>query len=146
MSASTIEFAALVSAVKPRERTDQYKVLSALFYLNAHTAPVTAKQVTELLRLHFGKQIPQNVPDCLRKYKAYVEPRKASPLLWSLTPKGVDRLRALSGLVLATTSDAHSFETDIGIVCALEYPELAAVIGAFGGLSAWKENGLLPGS
>ena len=141
MSANPIEFSALLSAVKPRERTDQYKILSALFYLNAHKSSVTAKQITELLRLHFGKQKPKNVPDCLRKYKAYVEPRNGSPLLWTLSPSGIDRLRTLSGLALTTTPDTQSFETDIGVVCALEYPELSAVVDAFGGSTAWKEIG-----
>jgi nucleoside phosphorylase len=40
-----------------------------------------------------------------------------------------------------TASDAESFGCEIGIVCALEYPELAAVLNAFGGASAWKEVG-----
>jgi hypothetical protein len=42
-----MDFAALISAVKPRERTDQYKVLSALFLLDAHLRPVTSNQIGE---------------------------------------------------------------------------------------------------
>jgi phosphorylase superfamily protein len=137
-----IDFATLLSAVKPRERTDQYKVLAAMYHLDANVSPVTANQVSTLLKLHFGGKVPKNVPDCLRKYKAFVEPvDKGPPLLWSLTSKGLDELRTLSGVALSRVSDKNDFETDIGIVCALEYPELAAVVEALGGTNAWKEVG-----
>jgi nucleoside phosphorylase len=66
---------------------------------------------------------------------------KGPPLRWSLTPRGVDRLRMLSGLALPTTADAGAFQSDIGIVCALEHPELAAVIKSLGGEAAWQEVG-----
>ena len=58
-----------------------------------------------------------------------------------LTSIGVDQLRKLSGLALAGNLDDHDFKTDIGFVCALEHPELMAVIRALGGLKAWKEVG-----
>jgi nucleoside phosphorylase len=58
-----------------------------------------------------------------------------------LPPKGVERLRALSGLALPATSDSENFSSDVGIICALEYPELAAVQKALGGIGAWKEVG-----
>jgi hypothetical protein len=63
------------------------------------------------------------------------------PLLWSLTSNGVKRLRTLSRLALPEVSDAQEFESDIGIICALEYPELSAVIKTFGGAQSWKEIG-----
>jgi nucleoside phosphorylase len=137
-----IEFAALLSAVKPKERSDQYRILAALFHLQAHVAPVSAKQVGDLLRLHCGKKMPSNVNASLRAYTGYVEPVATGTLRsWSLTSKGMDRLRTLSGLALATASDSAAFETDIGIICALEHPELAAVVKVLGGPGAWKEVG-----
>jgi len=55
------DISVLMSAVKPRDRTDQYVVLSALFALEAHVASVTAKQITDLLKLHLGAKAPHNV-------------------------------------------------------------------------------------
>ena len=137
-----IEFAALLSAVKPKERSDQYRILAALFHLQAHVAPVTATQVANLLRLHYGKKMPSNVNASLRAYTGYVEPvAKGSLRSWYLTSKGLDRLRTLSGLALNTASDTTAFGIDIGIICALEYPELTAVVKAFGGPGGWKEVG-----
>src|SRR5881296_45437 len=99
---SQIDFAALVSAVKPSERTDQYRILAALFHLNAHRVPTMAKQLSDLLKLHCGKKAPKNVHASLRAYTGYVEPiEKGPPLLWSLTPKGLNQLRTLSGLALS---------------------------------------------
>jgi nucleoside phosphorylase len=137
-----MEFATLLSAVKPKEQTGQYKILSALFYLNAHTSPVTSSQVLDLLRLHYQKKVPKNIPTALRQYKGYVEPvSKGPPLLWALTQKGLERLRTLSGMPLSRATDTLNFEIDIGIVCALDHPELTAVKEAFGGTQAWKEIG-----
>ncbi len=137
-----IEISALISAVKPKERTDQYLILSALFVLEAHAVPVTAKQVTDLLKLHLGARAPANVNASLRKYNAYVSPKdKGPPLRWSLTQRGVEHLRVVSGLALSIASDAEVFKSDVGIICALEYPELAAVVNAFGGGGSWKEVG-----
>ncbi|MFZ1007401.1 MAG: hypothetical protein WAN65_11220 [Candidatus Sulfotelmatobacter sp.] len=132
----------ILSAVKPRERSDQYAILAALFCLNAHSSPVTAKQVIDMLGLHLGKKTPKNVNASLRAYGAYVEPaEKGPPLRWSLTQKGVEQLRATSGLELATSTTEADFSTDIGIICALENPELEAVIKAIGGQSAWTVVG-----
>lgn len=137
-----IEFTALLSAVKPKERSDQYRILAALFHLQAHVTPVPAKQVADLLRLHCGKKMPSNINASLRAYTGFVEPVASGSLrLWSLTSKGLDRLRTLSGLALTTASDATAFETDVGVICALEHPELAALIKVLGGPSAWKEVG-----
>ena len=137
-----IDLAALLSAVKPKERTDQYKILSALYVVGAHSIPVTAKAITDLLRLHFRAKAPVNVNASLRKYTAYVTPADPGPpLLWSLTPKGLDHLRTLSGLALTEPTFEQSFETDIAFVCALEHPEFSAVMDALGGPKAWHEVG-----
>lgn len=136
------DISTLISAVKPKERTDQYVVLSALFALEAHVKSVTAKQIADLLKLHLGAKAPANVNASLRTYKAYVSPKeKGPPLRWFLTHKGVEHLRSLSGLALSTASDAESFKSDIGIICALEHPELAAVLNALGGGGRWREVG-----
>jgi nucleoside phosphorylase len=137
-----IDISALISAVRPKERTDQYVILAAMFVLNAHVSAVTAGQISKLLKLHLGAKAPANVNASLRAYKAYASPTdSASNLRWSLMEHGIEHLRSLSGLPLSTTSDADSFKSDIGIICALEFPELAAVLTAFGGKDAWKEVG-----
>src|SRR5439155_15340510 len=102
-----IDFAALQSAVKPKARTDQYVVLSALYHLGAHEHPVTARNVADLLRLNLGKKAPENVSACLRAYKDYVQPvEKWPPLQWKLTSTGLDRLaqywRRLIGVEMGT--------------------------------------------
>jgi hypothetical protein len=71
-----MEISSLMSAVKPRERTDQYLILSAMLCLDAHTTPVTAKQISDLLKLHLGAKSPANVNASLRAYKAYVPSTK----------------------------------------------------------------------
>lgn len=136
-----MELSAFISAVKPKERSDQYLILAALLVLNAHLAPIEVKQASELLKLHLGNKAPVNIHASLRKYTSYVNPHKGPPLRWSLTDKGLERLRQLSGLTLVTPADQESFKSDIGMICALEYPELAAVVKALGGESAWKEVG-----
>jgi nucleoside phosphorylase len=137
-----IDISRLIVAVKPKERKDQYLILAALFALEAYITPVTAKQVSEILRLHLGTKIPVNISASLRAYTAYVAPaEKGPPLRWLLTANGVQRLQSLSGLALSTAPDADNFESDIGIICALEHPELAAVLKAFGGPAAWVEVG-----
>src|ERR1035441_9864917 len=117
------DISTLISAVRPKERKDQYLILAALFALEAHLKPVSAKQITDILRLHRGgAHVPANINASLRAYTAYVSPaEKGPPLRWLLTPNGIERLRSLSGLALPTASDADSFRSDIGIVCALEY-------------------------
>jgi nucleoside phosphorylase len=136
------DIATLIGAVRPKERKDQYLILAALFALQAHLKPTTAKHITDILRLHLGAKIPVNINASLRAYTTYVSPaEKGPPLRWLLTPAGVERLRSLSGLALPTASVADDFGSDVGIVCALEYPELAAVLKAFGGPAAWAEVG-----
>jgi len=137
-----MDVATLLSAVKRKERTDQYVILAALFALDAHITSVTAKQIVETLQLHLGADVPTNVNASLRAYKAYVSPTdKGPPIRWSLMPKGIEHLRSVSGLALSIASDAESYRSDVGIVCALVHPELAAVMKALGGVGAWVEVG-----
>ncbi|MDB6095532.1 MAG: 5-methylthioadenosine/S-adenosylhomocysteine nucleosidase [Verrucomicrobia bacterium] len=135
------ELPALLAAVKPSERTEKYAVLAALFALNAHKAAVTAKQVRKSLILQLRGKTPANIPDCLRKCNGLVEASdEGPPIQWKLTEKGIERLRELSSLPLKSEG-ATSYESDIGIVCALEDPEFIAVMEAFGGRGAWSEAG-----
>ena len=129
--------------MKPKDRTDQYKVLAALYSLGAHVEPVTVRQINDVLILHLGKKhSPSNVSACLRKYTAYVDPAEhGPPLRWALTQRGLDRLRAASGLELASPSTRSDFESDVGVLCALEYPEFTAVMDALGGPSRWSDTG-----
>lgn len=135
------DMSALLSAVRPKERTSQYVVLSALYALSAYAAPVTAAQISTLLRLHKPTNKPANLSDSLRKYKAYVSPVDGDPLRWSLTDKGLEHLREASGLALSDAVALESYKTDVGIICALNVPELTAVLNALGGSAKWKEVG-----
>ena len=58
-----------------------------------------------------------------------------------MTTTGLQKLRELSGLNLKTEIDSDSFDFDIGIICALDQPELSAVIEAFGGQPNWEDIG-----
>jgi nucleoside phosphorylase len=137
-----IEFSAFIGAVKPRERTDPYVVLAALYCLNAHTGTVTARQVADLLDLHLGAKAPSNVPLVLRRLAPFVEPKdKGPPLKWALTQSGLIELRQLSGLALSSETSEADFDYDVAIICALEQPEFAAIVRAFGGDGAWQEVG-----
>lgn len=137
-----ISFSGLLAAAKRSDQTDQYKVLAGLYALGADTTPVPSKQLRDLLELHLGKKAPGNVSACLRKYTALVEPAaKGPPLLWRLTPGGVERLRAVSGLSLTAETRASAFNTDIAFICALQSPEFDAVLGALGGTAAWSVAG-----
>jgi len=135
------DFSTFISAVKPKERTDQYLILAAMLTLNAHKVAVPASLISELLELHLGTKAPGNVNASLRAYKSFVSPQQAKPIRWLLTENGVEHLRQLSGLSISTSADTDVFKSDIGIICALEYPELAAVLTSLGGGSAWKEVG-----
>lgn len=134
-----VTFSTIASAVKPSERSDQYLILGAMFCLNAHVEAVTAKQIKDLLELHLGKKAPANVNASLRAYDAYVEPAaKGPPLRWHLNPEGLQALREMSGLELAEKTDGNDFETDVGIVCALEQPEFEAIMNRDQSRSPWK--------
>lgn len=137
-----LSFSAILSAVKPRERTDQYVILAALYCLKAHSAPVTTSEVNKLLRLHLNNKTPKNTNASLRAYTAYVEPADDTlPRRWVLTVKGLDQIRSLSGLALSSDAKNTDFGADIGVICALEHPEFSAVMEALNGPSYWKEIG-----
>lgn len=138
---STIGFSTILNAVKPRDRSDQYVILAAMYGLNAAATSVTAKDVRHLLKLHLGNKIPTNINASLRAYGAYVEPEPGPPLRWRLKPEGVEKLRSQSDLPLPLVAAELDYEADVGIVCALEQIEFDAVRDAFGGAVAWKEVG-----
>lgn len=134
-----VEFSSFLGAVKRKERSDQYLILAALYCLLAHTKPISASEISTLLKLHLGADIPSNINTSLRRYAGLVSPsHKGPPILWSLTPDGLNKLRLLSGLPLKSGIDIREFEADIGIICALEFPEFAAVIKAFNE-NSWTE-------
>lgn len=137
-----LEFSAIVSAVKPKQRTDQYLVLAALYYLGANVEPVTSRDVSNLLALHIRKDAPKNVNASLRSYTRFVElSGQDKPLKWRLTTSGLDHLRQLSGLELSSAIEASAFQTDVAFVCALEHPEFSSLIEATGGIKNWTEVG-----
>jgi len=134
------ELSALLSAVKKRDRTDKYSVLSAMYAIGAHKTPVLAKKVREVLALELGSEAPDNVNVWLRRCKGLIQPvEKGPPIQWALTEKGIGELRRQSGMQLLDESAAYS--SDVGIVCALEDPEFIAVMNAFGGPNQWTEAG-----
>jgi len=137
-----IAFSSVLNAVKPRDRTDQYVILAAMYDLNGAAASVTAKNISDLLKLHLGSKVPKNINASLRKYGAYVEPAgRGPPLRWRLKPEGVEKLRSQSDLALPLTTAELDHGCDIGIVCALEQTEFDAVRDAFGGAAVWTEIG-----
>jgi nucleoside phosphorylase len=132
------DLAKLLYAVKSSARTDQYVVLCAMFVTGAYETPVTAAEVAKALKLHLRRKTPKNIPDCLRKARPLVTPvEDGRPLKWKLTDEGLQKIHALSGLPLEV-KQTDSYAYDIAIICALEFPELAAVIDAFGGSARWK--------
>jgi nucleoside phosphorylase len=136
-----VSVATLIGAVKRARRTERYKILSGLYCLKAYEKPVTARSVEDLLNLHLRHEAPRKVVRRLPGYSpAVIIASKGPPLLWSLTPEGVEWLRQESGLALPTTNQNDEHDFDIGIVCALEFPEFAAVVEAVGGGPAWTEQ------
>ena len=136
------ELSAVLSAVKPKKRTDQYKLLAALYCGGAVEKAIATTELHDQLSLQLGKGTPKNITGSLRKYSGYVQvAEKGPPLRWRLTPKGLTKLRALSGLPLSHEVAESGFLTDVGIVCALEDPEFTAVTDAVGGDAAWKPTG-----
>lgn len=132
-----LEFSAILSAVKPVQRTDQYVILASLYFLGANHTPVTSSQVSGLLKLH--NRTLSNVSSSLRSYSSYVERADGStPIKWKLTQKGIEQLRDLSGLSLSVRVDESDYKTDVGFICALEYPEFTAVKDAAGGKEKWS--------
>jgi nucleoside phosphorylase len=137
-----LEFSAILSAVKPQQRSDQYVILAALYYLSANVSPVTVQQITDLLKLHVRKNLPTNVASSLRSYTRFVElASHETPQRWKLTANGLDKLRSLSGLELTSPMDTSTFETDAAFICALEHPEFSALMEATGGAENWSVAG-----
>ena len=135
-----IEFSAIISAVKRNKRTDQYMILSALYFLGADKEPVKSRKITDLLKRH--DIILSNVTASLRSYTGFVEKANdKSPFLWRLTKKGLSQLRTLTGLELQTDVKDESYETDIAFVCALEHPEFSSLQESTGGKSSWSVVG-----
>lgn len=136
------DFSTLLTTVKPSARTGLYQILCALYSLGATTVPVTTKQVSDLLSLYLRNKAPVGINPRLRAYSKYVRiADKGPPYRWLLTEQGVGKLNSLSGLSLSFEQSEEQFSLDIGIVCALEHPEFAAVIKAFGGQDKWKNVG-----
>jgi nucleoside phosphorylase len=135
------DLAKLLHAVKKSARTDQYVVLCAMFVSGAFEKPITGASIGKALQLHLRQNTPKNIPDCLRKARPLVTPvEDGPPIKWRLTDEGVSKIRTLSGLSFETKS-ISSYEYDVAIICALEFPELAAVARAFGGAVAWEDVG-----
>ena len=135
------DFSAILTAVKPKERTAQYVVLAALASLQAHKTPVTARAVSDLLKLHLGSESPSNVNGSLRKYTAFVQATAGGPpIKWLLTDKGLNHLITVSGLRLSESATI-AYGYDIGLVCALEEPEFSAAVNCLGGEKKWREIG-----
>jgi nucleoside phosphorylase len=135
------DFTSIINAVKPRDRTTQYKILAALYSVGGAKHPATAKQIMEILELHLGrKKIPINIPARLRKYSSDVRvAAKGPPLQWLLTEKGLNKLRQASGLPLPAEQEETTYGIDVAIVCALEHPEFEAVTKALGGPLKWRD-------
>lgn len=142
-SACMEDFSTILAAVKRKDRSDQLKILAALYSLGATTKAVTTREINQLLALNLNKYVPANVNARLREYAAFVRiAEKGPPLRWMLKEQGLARLRELTGLSLPAAANADSaYATDIAVVCALEQPEFAAVTEAFGGQSVWQEVG-----
>jgi nucleoside phosphorylase len=132
---------ALISAVKPIERTRLYRVLAAAYALNATRTPVSATQIQQQLSLH-SKEI-NNIAAVLPRYAPnYLKATgKGHGRKWLLTEKGLGKLRALSKVELPSAREHEAYGIDVGVICALEQPEFAAVVNALGGVAAWKEIG-----
>ena len=77
----------LISAVKPRSRTDQYKILSALYCLHADTKPASVAEISSLIKLHFGKNPPKNINASLVNYVPNVRAEHGTPRRWALSKR-----------------------------------------------------------
>ena len=136
------DFPSLMNAVKPKGRTPLFVVLAGLFALGADRNPVTARQLSTLLAPHLRSKTPPNLNNKLSKYSRYVSRvGSTSPITWILNDRALEYLRSITGLDLDTPNDKPDYLSDIGIICALDHPELSAVVSAFGGKAAWKEIG-----
>ena len=114
-----------------------------LYHLGAHDHPVTARNVSDLLKLNLRKERASKCVRCVyvRAERLRKPVAKGPPLQWKLTPNGLDRLAALSGLALSRGLYEEAFDRDVAIICALEHPEMTAVLTAFGGATKWRNTG-----
>jgi nucleoside phosphorylase len=137
------DLSTLLAARKPKDRTSRYVILSALYCLNGSKRPVSAAEVSDLLKLHLGAKAPQKLATRLREYSGYAAiAEKGPPLKWKLKATGLQLLRKQSGLALASEdTSAQEFLTDVAIICALEQPEFEAVTEALGGHGCWTPAG-----
>lgn len=136
-----MDLSTFIKAIKASERSDKYLILAAMYTLGARNSPVTARQISDVLQLHLGSKVPTNVNASLRSYTGLVSPKtKGPPITWLLTEDGLSFLSEFSGLALIPKADLAGFLSDIGVVCALEHPELTAVLRAVGEKS-WVEVG-----
>lgn len=137
-----LEFSAIIGSIKPKDRKTQFLVLAALYHLGAHRTPVTVKQIKDLLSLHQLKKVEKYLNTRLREYHSFVEvAEKGPPLKWRLTAKGLNQLQKESGLSLPNTDTLDSFDNDIAFLCALQNPELSALVNALGGDTNWNVTG-----
>src|ERR1700728_4664663 len=136
------DFVSILHTVKRKDRTNQLKVLAALYSLGGLEKPVDSSDVRDLIELHLPKkEVPINIPGKLRSYSAYVRlSGKGLPLRWLLMDAGLQELRERTGLSLAKKKELR-FDSDIGFVCALEQPEFVALHAALGAEANWKEIG-----
>lgn len=133
-------FMEIFTAVPPRERTNTYKLLTTLYCLNASYAPVTVKEIRDRCSLHLNNGMPDNISQLLRRMPAFAEVAdRGPPLTWKLTAKGLNELRVKSKLDLETHPGSSGYQSDVGVVCALESPEFSAVMDAMNGAAAWTE-------
>lgn len=136
------DFSAIMASVKPKQRTTLLRILAAAYSLGGVDKPFTTAQVGSILSMHFGSDVPANLSAKLRLYSSYFKKTsKGSPIAWQMTTVGLEKLRELSGLKIDAKEDFDYFGFDIGIVCALDQPELSSVIEALGGESRWRDIG-----
>lgn len=136
------DFATILGSVKPKQRTTLLRVLAAAYSIGGLEEPFTTAAIGHVLSLHYGSDTPANLSAKLREYSSYIKKvTKGPPIEWQLTSVGLRKLGELSGLDLSKRDDVDAFGVDVGIVCALDQPELSAVVAAVGGASKWKDIG-----
>lgn len=136
-----VNIAAFIGSVKKSERTERYQILAALYCLNGFNVPVAASEINEFLHLHLRGEAAQNAARRLPRYGPdVIIGEKGPPLRWRLTERGLNWLEARSGISLARGKSDDEYDFDVAIVCALEFPEFAGVMAAFGGPSVWTEH------
>lgn len=134
-----MKYSELVNSVTVSKRTDKFKIIAALYCLKAAENPVTAKEIEKLMKLHFRSKTPPNVHMVLRQYPALVEVAEGKPLRWGLLTSGIEYLIKNVPNLELKSKILPEYGIDIGIICALEFPEFEAVVNASGGETKWSE-------